>query len=417
MVEEDHKVGEEEIIEAVEFEVMIMQVDEQRNQARRLYVKMKGLIFMPFQSVTLEIPGREKLEWERVYMPKPAKVISSIRARKLVGKGEMFPTGFPGMPSNRDIDFCIDLEPGTYSISIPPYRMAPTGLREIKAQIEELLDKGCVSFSKIDLRFGYHQLKIWPEDVPNMTFRNRYGHCRVLSRIEVRATFIKEIKAKQFKDDSLNELKKKTVSESHGSRYSIYPGVTKMYQDLKRLYWWPDLKKNIAEFVAKCQNCQHVKYEHLRPVGFLQRMSISEWKWERIAMDFVVGLPKTLRNFDSIWVVVHRLTKSSHFIPVRIDYNAQQMSKVYVKEIVRLYRVTISIISDRGRMAYWLALPVSLSGVHLVFHVSTFKRYHGNGDYIIKWNSILLDNDLQYEVEPVAILDRDIQKLRTKEIK
>ncbi|KAH0776811.1 hypothetical protein KY290_008222 [Solanum tuberosum] len=70
------------------------------------------------------------------------------------------------------------------------------------------------------------------------------------------------IKAKQFEDENLNELRKKTVSESHGSRYSIHLGVTKMYQDLKRLYWWPDMKKDITEFVAKCQNCQQVNYEH-----------------------------------------------------------------------------------------------------------------------------------------------------------
>ena len=100
--------------------------------------------------------------------------------------------------------------------------------------------------------------------------------------------------------------------------------------------------------MAKCQNCQQVKYELQRTVGLLQRMPISEWKWERIAMDFVVGLPKTLGKFDSIWVVVDRLTKSAHFIPVRIDYNAEQLAKVYVKEIVRLHGVPRSIISNRG---------------------------------------------------------------------
>ncbi|WMV14375.1 hypothetical protein MTR67_007760 [Solanum verrucosum] len=148
----------------------------------------------------------------------------------------------------------------------------------------------------------------------------------VLASIEVRATFIEEIKAKQFEDENLNELKKKTVigkaqettldaegvlsfkericvprvddliqkllTESHSSRYSIHPGVTKMYRDLKRINWWPSMKKNIAEFVAKCQNCQQVKYEHQRPAGLLQRMPIPEWKWERIAMDFVVVFPR-----------------------------------------------------------------------------------------------------------------------------
>ncbi|WMV42383.1 hypothetical protein MTR67_035768 [Solanum verrucosum] len=90
------------------------------------------------------------------------------------------------MPLDRDIDFCIDLEPGTRPISIPPYRMAPTELREVKAQIQELLDKGFIRpiaspwgasvLSKIDLRSDYHQLKIRPEDVPKTAFRTRYGH-------------------------------------------------------------------------------------------------------------------------------------------------------------------------------------------------------------------------------------------------
>ncbi|WMV18620.1 hypothetical protein MTR67_012005, partial [Solanum verrucosum] len=84
------------------------------------------------------------------------------------------------------------------------------------------------------------------------------------------------------------------LAESHVLQYSIYPGVTKMYRDLKRLYWCPGMKKDIAELVAMCQNCQQVKYEHQRPAWFLQRMPIPEWKWEIIAMDFVVGLPKTL---------------------------------------------------------------------------------------------------------------------------
>ncbi|WMV23972.1 hypothetical protein MTR67_017357 [Solanum verrucosum] len=94
------------------------------------------------KSVTLEIPGREKLEWEWVYKPKPAKIISSVRARKLVG--EVFPTYLPGMPPDRDIDFCIDFEPSTHPISIHLYRMAPADLRELKAQIQELLDKGFI---------------------------------------------------------------------------------------------------------------------------------------------------------------------------------------------------------------------------------------------------------------------------------
>ena len=88
--------------------------------------------------------------------------------------------------------------------------------------------------------------------------------------------------------------------EAYSSRYSIHPGATKMYRDLKQHFWWSRMKRDIVDFVAQCPNGQQVKYEHQRPRGTLQRMSIPEWKWERIAMDFMVGLPKTLGKFDSL---------------------------------------------------------------------------------------------------------------------
>ena len=134
------------------------------------------------------------------------------------------------------------------------------------------------------------------------------------------------------------------LTEAHSSRYSIHPGATKMYRDLKQHFWWSRMKRDIVEFVTKCPNCQQVKYEHQRPGGTLQRMPIPEWKWERIAMDFVVGLPKTLGKFDSIWVIVDRLTKSAHFIPVKVTYNAEKLAKLYISEVVRLHGVPLSII-------------------------------------------------------------------------
>ena len=108
------------------------------------------------------------------------------------------------------------------------------------------------------------------------------------------------------------------------------------------------MKRDIVDFVAQFPNCQQVTYEHQRPGGTHQRMPIPEWKWERVAMDFVVGLPKTLGKFDSIWVIVDRLTKSAHFIPVKMTYNAEKLAKLYISKIVRLNGVPLSIISDRG---------------------------------------------------------------------
>ena len=84
------------------------------------------------------------------------------------------------------------------------------------------------------------------------------------------------------------------------------------------------MKRDIVDFDAQCPNCQQLKDEHQRPGERLQKMPIPEWKWERIAMDFVVGLPKTMGKYDYIWVIVDRLTKSAHFIPVKVTYNAEK---------------------------------------------------------------------------------------------
>ena len=103
-------------------------------------------------------------------------------------------------------------------------------------------------------------------------------------------------------DDLINTI----ITEAHSSKYSIHPGATKMYRDLKKHFWWSRIKRDIMDFIAKCQNCQKVKYEQQSPLG----------------------LPKTLGKFDSIWVIVDRLTKSAHFIPVKVTYNAEKLAKI-----------------------------------------------------------------------------------------
>ncbi|WVZ97506.1 hypothetical protein U9M48_043033 [Paspalum notatum var. saurae] len=114
----------------------------------------------------------------------------------------------------------------------------------------------------------------------------------------------------------LKVIKKLILSEAHDTAYSIHPGSTKMYHDLKERFWWYGMKRAVAEYVAVCDTCQRVKAEHQRPAGLLQPLKIPEWKWEEISMDFIVGLPRTQKGYNSIWVVVDRLTKVAHFIPV-----------------------------------------------------------------------------------------------------
>ena len=120
-----------------------------------------------------------------------------------------------------------------------------------------------------------------------------------------------------------------------------------MYQDLKSLYWWESMKKEIARFVQTCLVCQQVKVEHQKPSGLLQPLEIPEWKWKNITMDFVSGLPRTQRNHDAIWVIVDRLTKSAHFLPINMKYPLEKLAKLYLDEIIRLHGIPVSIVSDR----------------------------------------------------------------------
>ncbi|XP_070022303.1 uncharacterized protein [Nicotiana sylvestris] len=146
---------------------------------------------------------------------------------------------------------------------------------------------------------------------------------------------------------NVDGLRERIQKETHSSWYSIHLGATKMYHDLRQRYWW---------------------------------------KWECITMDFVVGLPRTLRKFDAVWVIVDRLTKSTHFIPVVTTYTSERLAQIYIREIVRLHSVPVSIISYRGPQItshFWRAIQ---------------------------------NESLGYEEEPVAIVDKQDRQLISERI-
>jgi hypothetical protein len=144
------------------------------------------------------------------------------------------------------------------------------------------------------------------------------------------------------------ELRQLILDEAHNTRFSIHPGSNKMYQDLKQRFWWTKMKIEIAKYVARCDTCRRVKVEHLKSAGMLQPLPIPSWKWEDISMNFITGLPKTSRGFDSIWVIVDRLTKSAHFVPVKTNYRASRYTKIYVVQIMSLHVIPKTIVTDRG---------------------------------------------------------------------
>nr|GEW45913.1 putative reverse transcriptase domain-containing protein [Tanacetum cinerariifolium] len=117
-------------------------------------------------------------------------------------------------------------------------------------------------------------------------------------------------------------------------RYFVHPGADKMYYNLRDMYWWSVMKRDIATYVSECLTCAKVKAEHQRPSGLLQQPEIPEWKWENITMDFITKLPRTRNGHDAIWVVVDRLTKSAHFLAIRKDYITEKLARLYTDEIV-----------------------------------------------------------------------------------
>ncbi|KAA3470026.1 DNA/RNA polymerases superfamily protein [Gossypium australe] len=183
-----------------------------------------------------------------------------------------------------------------------------------------------------------------------------------------------------------SELIQNILNEAHSSCLSVHSGSTKMYNDLKQLYWWHGMKRDISELVSKCLICQQVKVEHQVSSGLLQPIMILEWKWDRVTMDFVSGLPLSLKKKDAIWVVVNRLTKSAHFIPVRTDFSLDKLVELYISEIVRLHGVPLSIISytnPRFTSRFWKKLQESL-GTKLYFSTAFHPQTDGQSERVIQ---------------------------------
>nr|GEZ27416.1 putative reverse transcriptase domain-containing protein [Tanacetum cinerariifolium] len=167
------------------------------------------------------------------------------------------------------------------------------------------------------------------------------------------------------------------MNEAHAMRYSIHPGADKMYYDLRGLYWWPEMKKDIAMYISKCLTCSKVKAKHHKPSGLLQQPEIPEWKWENITMDFANKLPRTRSGHDSIWVIVDRLTKSAYFLAVREDYKTEKLARLYINEIIARHGVCVSIISDRDSYftsRFWKSLQKALGtqlDLSTAYHLET----------------------------------------------
>nr|GEW89923.1 retrotransposable element Tf2 [Tanacetum cinerariifolium] len=291
-------------------------------------------------------------------------------------------------------------------------------------RIDDLFDQlqGSSVYSKINLRLGYHQLRVKNEDIPKSSFRTRYGHYEfqknkkyiwgedqeiafqllkhklyeapILALLEGNDDFVvycdashqdydceiryhlekenvmadaltqtEALKEENIKAENLQGMDKVFEIRPDGTHCIKNQSSERMYQDLTKLHWWPNMKAIIIEYVGKCLTCFRVKAECQKPSSLLVQPKIPTWKWEKITMDFVTKLPKTLSEHDTILVIVDHLTISAHFIPTRETDSMETLTRLYIKEIVSRHGVPISIILDHDShftSRFWQSLQNAL---------------------------------------------------------
>ncbi|GKA61709.1 putative reverse transcriptase domain-containing protein [Tanacetum coccineum] len=214
-------------------------------------------------------------------------------------------------------------------------------------------------------------------------------------------------------------LRELVMHESHKSKYSIHPGLDRMYQDLKLLYWWPNMKADISTYVSKCLTCAKVKAEHQKPSGLLQQPKIPVWKWERITMDFVSGLPRTPSGRQKSYA-------DKKLKPLEFEVGDRVLLKVSPrKDAVRFgkhgklssrYIGPFKILARVGPVAYTLELPEESKGIHSTFHVSNLKKCLAERDVVVPMEEIQLDDKLHMIEKSVEIVDKEVKRLKKSQI-
>nr|GEW82910.1 retrotransposon protein, putative, Ty3-gypsy subclass [Tanacetum cinerariifolium] len=262
------------------------------------------------------------------------------------------------------------------------------------------------------------------------------------------------------------DLRTLIMHESHKSKYSVHSGSDKMYQDMKLLYRWPNMKANITTYVSKCLMYLRVKAEHQKPSGFLVQPESPQWKWDNIAMDFVTKLLKTQSGNDTIWrafqkamgtqldmSMAHHLETDRqsertiqtledmlracvidfgngwerHLPLVEFSYNNSYHASIKAALFEELYGVVcfgkrgklnpryigpFKVLAKVGSIAYRLKIPQQLSRVHSTFHVSNLKKCLFDEPFEISLDEVHIDGKLRFVEEPIDIMDREIKRLK-----
>nr|GEV58619.1 hypothetical protein [Tanacetum cinerariifolium] len=207
---------------------------------------------------------------------------------------KVFPKDLSGIPPSRQVEFQIDLVPGAAPVARAPYRLAPSEMKELAEQLQELSDKGFIRPSSSP----------WGASV--LFVKKKDGSFRLNLPKEILEAQTEALKPKNLNAEDVRGMLRKYLPKE-----KLEPRADGTLC-LKNRSW-----ANIATYVGKCLTCSKVKAEHQKPFGLLVQPEIPKWKWEKIIMDFITKLPKTTNGYDTIWVIVGRLTKSAHFLPMR----------------------------------------------------------------------------------------------------
>nr|GEU87175.1 reverse transcriptase domain-containing protein [Tanacetum cinerariifolium] len=408
---------------------------------------------------------------------------------------EVFPEDFPGLPPARPVEFQIDLIPGAAPVARTPYRLAPSEMKELSEQLQELFDKGfirlssspwgapvlfvkkkdgsfrmCIDYwelnkltvknryplpwiddlfdqlqgssiySKINLRSGYHQLrdekeheehlkailellkeeklgihvdpakiesiKDWaspktPTEIRQfLGLAGYYRSAPIMALPEGSEDFVvycdtshKALKPENLKKEDVGGMirtdipKERLELRAEGTLCLNGRNCSeKMYQDMKKLYWWPNMKADIATYVSKGLTCAKIKAEQQRPSGLLVQPAIPVWKWDNITMDFITKLPMSSQGLDTIWVIVDRLTKSAHFLPIRENDPLDKLARLYLDRIVTRNGTPVLIICDRdGRFTsnFWKTFQKAL-GTNLDMSTAYHPKTDGQSERTIQ---------------------------------
>ncbi|GJZ72499.1 putative reverse transcriptase domain-containing protein [Tanacetum coccineum] len=242
----------------------------------------------------------------------------------------------------------------------------PFGLNNAPAVFMDLMNRVCkpylgrfvivfiddtLAYSKSKEEHEVH-LKLVLESLRKEKLKERVKPKRVRAMAMTIQSGVKEIilatQSETFKQENvLTERLHGLDQQMERKEESVHPGADKMYYDLRDMYWWPRMKRDIAIYVSKCLTCAKVKAEHQRPLGFLQQPEIPKWNWDKITMDLITKLPRSRSGHDAIWVIVDRLTKSTHFLAIREDFSTKKLAILYIDVIMARHAVPVSIILDR----------------------------------------------------------------------